>query len=156
MTRISFVESTLCATRGIIKSISNERNIKIQILLCSIIIFFALLLNVSKTSLITIIVVCFLVIILEMFNKGFENLIDLISPEYNRDFGRIKDIMAGVVLLTFIMAALVSSLILYIPFIHFITQISKNTFSLFSLISLILLTSIILVVKLIKDKLSFN
>jgi diacylglycerol kinase len=154
MTRIGFIDSVLCASRGVISSISKERNIKIQILLCSIIIFFSLLLEISKTSLITIIIVCFLVIILEMFNKGFEKLVDFVSPEYNKEAGRIKDIMAGVVLLTFIMTAIVGFLILYNPFIHFINQISKNNFLLFSLISLIFLVSIIIIIKLIKDKIT--
>jgi len=150
MTRISFIESTLCATRGIIKSISNERNIKIQIFLCSIIIFLALILEISKTYLITIIVVCFLVIILEMFNRGFEKLIDLIIPYYDPEAGRIKDIMAGVVLLTFIMTSIVSLIILYEPLINLFFRLSKSSFFLFLLLWTVILGLMIILVYLFK------
>jgi undecaprenol kinase len=126
MTRISFVESALCATRGLFHGISSERNIKIQIFLSAIIIFMGIVLGISKVYLITIIIVCFLVIILELFNRGFEKLIDLVSPEYNKEFGKVKDAIAGVVLLTFGMAFIVSFLILYEPLIKLLRVMSEN------------------------------
>ncbi len=150
MTRTTFRDSALCAARGLFKGISNERNIKIQLIIGLIITLTAILLEVSRTSLITIIVVCFLVIILEMFNRGFEKLIDLISPEYNKEFGRVKDIMAGVVLLTFIMAMVVSVLILYEPVINFLKVVSQNFTAVTMIISNILLSSIILLIYYIK------
>lgn len=152
MTRVGFIQSILCASKGIFSSISNERNIKIQMLFGVVLVLFALILEVSKTYLITIIIVCFLIIILEMFNRGFEKLIDLISPEYNKEFGRVKDIMAGVVLLTFIMAAVVSFLILYSPLIKLLKFLSQNYLFLLSLIATILLILIYLLTYLIKEK----
>jgi len=120
--------------------VSSERNIKIQILIGAILIFIAVLLKVPTIYLITIIIVCFLVVILELFNRGFEKLIDLVSPEYNKEFGKVKDAMAGVVLLTFTMAMIVSSLILYEPVINLLTVFSKNP------ISLILVTANIILI----------
>ena len=152
MTRISFKDSALCATRGLFKGISNERNIKIQLVIIFFIILSAILLEVSKIYLITIIIVCFLVVILEMFNRGFEKLIDLISPEYNKEFGRVKDIMAGVVLLTFIMAITVTILVLYHPFITFLEIVSQNLILLALISSNIFLISIVLLVRYIKKK----
>lgn len=144
MTKTTFRDSALCATRGLFKGISNERNIKIQLVIGFIIVMTAILLNVQKTYLITIIIVCLLVVILEMFNRGFEKLIDLISPEYNKEFGRVKDIMAGVVLLTFIMAMIVSLMILYQPVLTFLKIVSENPPSLLLIIANIFLISIIL------------
>ena len=112
---MSFRDSAFLATRGLFKGISSERNIKIQIIIAMIIISLAVFLQISKIYLITIIIVCFLVIILELFNRGFEKLIDLVSPEYNHEFGKVKDAMSGVVLLTFGMAIIVSFMILYEP-----------------------------------------
>jgi diacylglycerol kinase len=152
MTIVSFKDSVLCATRGLFRGISNERNIKIQLIMGFIIILTGILLGISKVSLITIIIVCFLVVILEMFNRGFEKLIDLISPEYNKEFGRVKDVMAGVVLLTFIMAMIVSVLILYEPGINFLKIASKNFSSLILIIADIFLCSIILLIYYIKNK----
>jgi diacylglycerol kinase len=152
MTKVNFKDSTLYATRGLFNAISTERNIKIQLAISLIIILTGILLGISKVSLITIIIVCFLVIILEMFNRGFEKLIDLISPEYNKEFGRVKDVMAGVVLLTFIMAMLVSILILYEPVINFLSIVSKNFISLTLIIANIFLCSIIILAHYIRKK----
>lgn len=144
MTRVSFKDSAIYATRGLFRAISTERNIKIQLFIGILIIAAAILLEVSKIYLITIIIVIFLVIILEMFNRGFEKLIDIISPEYNKEAGRIKDAMAGVVLATFILAVIVSLLILYEPIMTFFRIVSEHATSLTILIADILLCSIIL------------
>jgi len=140
MTKINFRTSVLCATRGLFSGIASERNIKIQLLLITIIISLSLILNISKIYLITIIIVCFLVIILELFNRGFEKLIDLISPEYNKEFGKVKDAIAGVVLLTFTMAMLVSVLILYVPLINLFKELANYPTFIFLLISTTILT----------------
>ncbi|VVB84088.1 Prokaryotic diacylglycerol kinase [uncultured archaeon] len=145
MTRVSFIDSALCATRGLFRGISSERNIKIQLMIVAIIISTAILLQVSKIYLITIIIVCFLVIILELFNRGFEKLIDLISPEYNKEFGKVKDAMSGVVLLTFGMAVIVSFIILYEPIAKLSIKMYQHPFFLIFLIADILFVLILAV-----------
>jgi diacylglycerol kinase len=153
MTRISFLDSSFCAFKGLFHGISSERNIKIQIAIGGLTILTAILLGISKISLITIIIVCFLVVILELFNRGFEKLIDLVSPEYNKEFGKVKDAMAGVVLLTFGMAIIVSLLILYEPIINFINSLSQNPGSiLFVIIDVLLLGTVILIEHFKKNK----
>jgi len=147
MTKISFIDSTLCAARGLFKGISNERNIKIQIIIGMFLIFTATILEVSKIYLITIIIVCFLVVILELFNMGFERLIDLISPEYNKDFGRVKDAMAGVVLLTFGLAAIVSFIVLYQPVLNLLKIMIQNNFSFGFIIADIFLIFILIIIE---------
>lgn len=152
MTKISFRDSALCATRGLFRGISSERNIKIQILIGSVVIFIAILLEISKIYLITMIIVCFLVVILELFNRGFEKLIDLISPEYNKEFGKVKDAMAGVVLLTFMMTVIVGFLILYHPIINLLKEISKNPISILLIVINIILFLVILLALYVKNK----
>lgn len=152
MTKITFRDSVLCATWGLFKGISSERNIKIQLFFVISIIFISLLLNISKAYLITIIIVCFLVLILELFNRGFEKLVDLISPDYNKEFGKVKDIMAGVVLLTSIMAVIVSLLILYEPVINVLYNLSRNYYSVIFIFSNIFLILIILLIAYVKNK----
>lgn len=144
MTKVSFKDSAIYATRGLFGAISTERNIKIQLVIGAVIIFTSILLNISKVYLITIIVVGFLVIILEMFNRGFEKLIDLVSPEYNKEAGKIKDAMAGVVLITFILAMIVSVLILYAPLMT-LFKILSASFDTLILISMNVLLSLIIV-----------
>jgi diacylglycerol kinase len=150
MTKVNFRDSVICATRGLFSAISTERNIKIQVFIGAVLVFISILLNISKTYLITIIIVTFLVVILEMFNRGFEKLIDLISPEYNKQAGKIKDTMAGVVLLTFILAVVVSFLILYQPLLTFFKIVSENTGTLIAMIADILFSAIILLAYYIK------
>jgi hypothetical protein len=110
------------------------------------------LLEISKVYLITIIIVCFLVVILELFNRGFEKLIDLVSPEYNKDFGKVKDAMAGVVLLTFTMAMIVSILILYQPVIKLLEMMSGDVYSAIAIIANIFLILIVLAINYIKNR----
>ncbi len=150
MTRVGFKDSAIHATRGLFGAISTERNIKIQLFLGAALVFTAILLSVSKVYLITIIVVVFLVVILEMFNRGFEKLIDLISPEYSKEAKKIKDAMAGVVLATFTLAMIVSLLILYQPLMTFFKIVSENTTTLMIMILDILVSSIILLCYYIK------
>ncbi len=152
MTKVGFIDSILCAARGLFRGISSERNLKIQIMLGAIVIFTAFLLNISKIYLITIIIVCFLILILELFNRGFEKLIDLVSPEYSKEFGRVKDIMAGVVLLAFSMEIIVGFLILYEPVIKLLAALSKDIFSMVAVSANILLIVIILLISRIKNK----
>ena len=55
-----------------------------------------------------------LVLVGEMINTGLEKLVDLISPDYNPLAGKIKDMAAGVVLVSSILAVIIG-LIIYIP-----------------------------------------
>ena len=48
------------------------------------------------------------VISAEMMNTAVELLVDLVSPEFNEKAGKIKDIAAGAVLLTAIIATVVA------------------------------------------------
>jgi len=146
MTKISFLQSAVCAMRGLFREISHERNIKIQIILGMLAIFVALILEVSKIYLITIIIVSFLVVILELFNMGFERLIDLISPEYNKEFGKVKDAMAGVVLLTFGLAVIIGLLILYEPVLNLLKIMLQNKFSLGFIIANFFILCIVIIV----------
>jgi undecaprenol kinase len=152
MTRISFIESAFCAFKGLFHGISSERNIKIQIIIGGLIILTAILLEISKIYLITIVIVCFLVVILELFNRGFEKLIDLVSPEYNKEFGKVKDAMAGVVLLTFGMAVIVSFLILYEPIVRFLSSISQHPASIFLVITNIFLLVMVIGIDYLKKR----
>jgi diacylglycerol kinase len=54
------------------------------------------------------------VITAELFNTAIEKLVDLVSPDYNRQAGFIKDVAAGAVLVSAIIAALVG-LFIFIP-----------------------------------------
>ncbi len=144
MSKVNFIKSLECAIRGIFYGIAKQRMLKILLLLGTFAIFSSLLLKISKAYLITILIVVFLVIILELFNNNFERLVDLISPEYRKEFREIKDTMAGVVLLSFILMVIVASLILYQPMIKLFTIVSTSPISLILILLNILFIIIIL------------
>ena len=151
MTKISFIESAICSFKGLFRGIVGERNIKIQIILGMLAIFIALILDVSKVYLITIIIVSFLVVILELFNTGFEKLIDLISPEYNKEFGKVKDLMAGVVLLTFGLAFIIGLIILYNPLLILLKLMLQDKFSLGFIVADFFILCIVIIIDHIKN-----
>lgn len=59
-----------------------------------------------------------MVLMAELGNTAIECLVDLVSPEYNIKAGRIKDIMAGLVLITALTALIIGVLIILPKIIH--------------------------------------
>lgn len=124
MKKQAFHRSILLALKGIAYGISKERNLKIQLLIGIIVLIISLLLKISRVEYIIILFVCFFVIALELLNTALEKLIDKKYPDYDKDIGRIKDIVAGVVLLAVILSVITGILILANPVIDFF----KTTF----------------------------
>lgn len=151
MTRTKLTESFLIAARGVIHEISKERNIKIQIIISLGVIVISILLKISKIDFIIILSVCFLVIILELLNKSFEKLIDVISPNYNKELGRVKDIAAAAVLLSAFLSIIVGLLILYRPIINTLKLAPEPVLTSLIVINIFLI-AIILVTYYVKKK----
>ena len=55
-----------------------------------------------------------LVLVTEIFNTMVETLVDLVSPGYNEKAGRIKDMSAGVVVISALFA-LINGVIIFLP-----------------------------------------
>jgi diacylglycerol kinase len=145
MTQTKLAKSFLIAAKGTFHEIVEERNIKIQIIigLCAIILSISL--KIPKINFIIILLVSFLVIILELLNTGFEKLIDVISPDYNKDLGRVKDISSAAVLISSILAVIVGLLILYRPIINALKLSYEFALINFMIINTILLAIIIFI-----------
>ncbi|MDD5651020.1 MAG: diacylglycerol kinase family protein [Candidatus Nanoarchaeia archaeon] len=120
MKKNKFTKSVIIAINGIAHGVSKERNIKIQIIIGLFIIFVSILLKIPKIDFIVILLISFLVIILELINTSIEKLIDKLSPNFDKDYGKIKDIMAGVVLLSAILSVIIGLLLLFNPITSFI------------------------------------
>ena len=117
MKKNKFYKSVLFALTGIAHGISKERNIKIQVLIGISVILISILLRIPKIEFIIILFISFFVIILELLNTSLEKLIDKICPQYDAEYGRIKDITAGAVLLAVILSIIIGVLILFRPII---------------------------------------
>jgi diacylglycerol kinase len=121
---IKLGKGVVTACSGIAHSISKESNIKIQFVIALIVILIASLLDITRAEFAVIIVVAFFVIILEMVNTSIEKLIDKISPDFDRDYGKIKDMMGGAVLLSAVLAIIVAVLILVRPVLAVIVKMA--------------------------------
>ena len=97
------------------------------ILTCAILtIASALFLNVNSKEWCILLICIGLVISLEMINSAIENLVDLVSPDYNEKAGKIKDMAAGAVLVFSFVSLLIGILILGNHFLIFIYNITNT------------------------------
>ena len=150
MTRINLGESFVAATKGIYLGISKDRNTKIHLVIGFIVLISAFLLEISKIDFILISIVCFLVIVLELFNNCIERVIDAITPYYNKELGKAKDILAGIVLIADFLAVVIGLLIFYKPLIKILNIPPIYPLILLTIINIILFVIIIFVF--IKEK----
>lgn len=151
MTRTNLGESFVAATKGIYLGISKDRNTKIHLVIGLLVLISAFLLKVSKIDFIIISIVCFLAIVLELFNNCIERVIDAISPIHNKELGKAKDILAGIVLTADFLAVVVGLLIFYRPLMKILNIPPTYPMIILTIIN-ILLTIIVLLAYYIKKK----
>lgn len=107
----NFVESFNCAIEGFIYVIKTQRNMRIHFLLAISVFILAIILDFTKIELICLGSVITMVLFAEMVNTAVEHTIDLISDAFHPLARIIKDISAGSVLLTAIMAIIAGYLL---------------------------------------------
>lgn len=110
----SRINSFSNAIRGLATVARNELNFRIHLVAFLIVIITGIALKISANDWIAILIVSFVVLICEAFNTAVELLCDYISPQQNKTIGLIKDISAGSVLLSAILA-IITGLIVFIP-----------------------------------------
>jgi diacylglycerol kinase len=118
MTKPKLYKSILTAMEGIARAFSRERNIKVQMVIGWLVVMLAVFLQIPRNDLILVVMMCFLVIVLELINTSFEKLIDFLHPDKHDEIRKIKDMMAGAVLLVVILAVIIGVLILYRPLLR--------------------------------------
>lgn len=102
------------AFRGIWTAITSQVNIRIHVLIGSLVLFSATYLEVALAEILVLILTIALVILAEMVNTAIEFLANGVTLE-NREFIKhTKDVAAGAVLLTTIFAICIG-LIIFIP-----------------------------------------
>lgn len=102
------------AWNGILTVIKTERNFRIHLFATLFVVMLALLLKLQIWEWIILSLVIGLVLITEMINSAIEQMIDYVKPEIHPKAKVIKDIGAGVVLITAIIASIIG-LLLFIP-----------------------------------------
>lgn len=109
----AFLRSFVYAGRGIAAGLG-QRNITVMIVLAAVAVVLGWYLEISTLEWALIALACGLVLALELINTAVESLIDLVCPDYDPDFGRVKDILAGAVLLASLAAGAVG-LLIFLP-----------------------------------------
>lgn len=102
------------AIRGIGDALKSEPNLRIHFLASILVTILAVFLKFNTTEFVILILTVFFVIILELINTVVEKLVDMHSLEISEEARIIKDISAGVVLLSAIMAITIGAL-LFLP-----------------------------------------
>ncbi len=109
------IQSMRCALNGILYALLHERNMRVQLAVFVLVISAAFLLKISRIDFLIIIAMSALVFSLELANTAIEQLADRVLPEQDLIIGRVKDVMAGAVLLASIFAVVVGFIIFYEP-----------------------------------------
>ncbi len=103
--------SFISAINGIKKTVTTQCNIRIQLFAALLVMLLAIYYDIPLMHLIWLITMCFMVIVLEMVNTALEMILNFVSPEYHPLAKISKDIAAGAVLLTSLMAVFVGLII---------------------------------------------
>lgn len=108
----SFRSSFRYAFEGVRTVFQEERNMRSHTLSTLAIITLSLLLELSVSEWLWILLVCFLMIVMEIWNTVVENIIDLVSPQYHPLAKKVKDMAAAAVLSTSFFSVVVGLIIL--------------------------------------------
>ncbi|MFP4456869.1 MAG: diacylglycerol kinase family protein [Clostridia bacterium] len=113
----NIIRSFKNAIRGLFIAYKEERNLKIHFMISILVLLFAIFFNISNLELTLLLLVIMVVIAMEMLNTALERILDIISPKYNNNVGKIKDVAAGSVLVCAFIAAIIGILI-FTPYVY--------------------------------------
>jgi diacylglycerol kinase (ATP) len=109
-----FIRGFAYALNGIWHATATQLNFRVHLVAALVAVYAGYALHISKNEWLWIILCIALVLVAELFNTAVEFLVDLVSPEYNKKAGLVKDMSAGAVLITAI-GALVIGMVIFVP-----------------------------------------
>lgn len=107
-------QSFKCAFNGLKILVREEHNFRIHVAITVIILTFSFILKIEKIEWFAILFSIAIVFVVEILNTSIENLSDFVSPQYNHQIKRIKDLSATAVFICSFVALLIGSII-FIP-----------------------------------------
>jgi len=105
------VRSFLYASKGIINLLKTEQNSRIHLIFSILVALLAYILSISRIEATILFFAVVLIMAMEITNTAIEKLLDIVKPENSATAEYIKDAMAGAVLISAIIALVVSVLI---------------------------------------------
>jgi len=109
-----FLRGFAYAAKGIFLG-SRGRNFRVMIVASLLVAAVAWWLDVRPLNAAVLALSIGLVLALELVNTAGEMLVDILSPEYDLRYGRVKDVLAGAVLVATLAAVIVGCLVLLGP-----------------------------------------
>ncbi len=104
------------ASRGIGYAYTHEQNFRIQIILGVLVLIVSTILDISRRDwLLIILIICF-VLILELINTVFEQLLNVVEPKIRTYAQVMKDIMAAAVFLASL-TAIITGILIFWPYL---------------------------------------
>jgi undecaprenol kinase len=108
-----FKKSLSHALHGLKAVWKSEKNFRTHGIIAIILLIIIAIFDISFTSSALIVIMIALVLFAEIVNTVFEKTLDIIQKEHHPAVGKIKDMMAGGVLLIAIAATLIALMILF-------------------------------------------
>jgi diacylglycerol kinase (ATP) len=100
------------ALGGLIYTFKTQRHMRFHLYVVLIVVMLGILVNLQLREMLVLLFTISLVLVAEMFNSAIEATVDLVSPNYNPLAKFAKDIAAGAVLITTIIALAVGGLLI--------------------------------------------
>ena len=107
------------ALSGLGIAIYRERNLKIHLFVFSLVIIAGIFFKLSKYEWISVIMVSALVITAELFNTAIEITVDMYTKRYRVRAKIAKDVAAGAVLFSSLIAVVIGLLVFYNKLVDF-------------------------------------
>lgn len=104
------------AARGIARVVLTQRSFRIQLLIFALTVIAGFIFHITTTEWLFILLISCMVLSLEMINTALEYIIDLVTEGYRIRAKHLKDITAGAVLVSSLIA-LIGGLIIFIPYL---------------------------------------
>lgn len=96
---IKFFKGFIYAFKGIVYTLTNERNMRVHLALAAYVLFFAQFYNMSSEKWALLVLTISAVFALEMVNTAAERICDMYTKERDERIRIIKDVSAGAVLI---------------------------------------------------------
>lgn len=112
----NLAESFYYAGEGLIHCLKHERNIRIHLTMGVIALILGFCLGINHYEFLVLLLLIGAVIVSEMINTAIENVVDLVTSEFHPLAKIVKDITAGAVMFSCIIAVCIG-LIIFIPHI---------------------------------------
>lgn len=100
------------AVNGIVFTFRTQRHMRFHLYVVLVVILLGIFVNLGLREMLVLLFTISLVLVAEMFNSAIEATVDLISPNYSPLAKFAKDIAAGAVLITTLIALVVGSLMM--------------------------------------------